>query len=52
MVEVRDNGIGGAESTPGGGLECLADRAAALGGTFALDSPPGGTTVRIEIPVD
>ena len=32
MVEVRDNGIGGAEPRPGGGLECLADRAAAIGG--------------------
>jgi signal transduction histidine kinase len=51
VVEVRDDGVGGAEIRSGGGLECLSDRAAALGGTFTLDSAPGGTTVRIEIPV-
>ena len=52
MVEVRDDGIGGAEVTPGGGLECISDRTSALGGTFALESPKGGgTAVRIEIPV-
>jgi signal transduction histidine kinase len=50
IVEVRDDGIGGAVATPGGGLECIADRAGALGGTFTLQSRPGGTTVRIEIP--
>jgi signal transduction histidine kinase len=52
VVEVRDDGIGGAEIGAGGGLECLSDRAAALGGSFALESPKGGgTTVRIELPV-
>jgi signal transduction histidine kinase len=52
VVEVRDDGIGGAQVRPGGGLECLSDRASALGGTFALESPKGGgTTVRIELPV-
>ena len=50
IVEVRDDGIGGAVATPGGGLMCVADRAGALGGTFTLQSRPGGTTVRIEIP--
>ena len=53
VVEVRDDGIGGAEVRDGGGLECLSDRAAALGGAFALESPQGGgTMVRIELPVD
>jgi signal transduction histidine kinase len=52
VVEVRDDGIGGAEVTPGGGLECISDRTSALGGTFRLESPKGGgTAVRIEIPV-
>lgn len=52
VVEVRDDGSGGAAVRDGGGLECLSDRAAALGGTFALESAPaGGTLVRIEIPV-
>ena len=51
-VEVRDNGCGGAVPTLGGGLECISDRAAALGARFALESPVGGgTAVRIEIPV-
>jgi signal transduction histidine kinase len=52
VVEVRDNGIGGAQLTTSGGLECISDRAAALGARFALESPSGaGTAVRIEIPV-
>lgn len=50
IVEVRDDGIGGAVVRPGGGLEGIADRAAALGGTFGIESRPGGTAVRIEIP--
>ena len=52
-IEVRDNGIGGAAVKPGGGLECLADRAAAIGARFSLDSPRGGgTAVRLVIPVE
>jgi signal transduction histidine kinase len=52
-IEVRDNGIGGAAVKPGGGLEALADRAAAVGGAFSLDSPRGGgTAVRLVIPVE
>ena len=53
VVEVRDDGIGGAELRPGGGLECLADRADAIGARFALISARGGgTSVRAEIPVE
>jgi signal transduction histidine kinase len=52
-IEFRDNGIGGATIKPGGGLETLADRAAAVGGVFSLDSPRGGgTAVRLVIPVE
>ncbi|RKQ93114.1 GAF domain-containing protein [Solirubrobacter pauli] len=51
VVEVRDDGIGGAAVRPGGGLESIADRAAALGGTFLVESRAGGTAVRIEIPI-
>jgi signal transduction histidine kinase len=43
-VEIADDGTGGAAVTPGGGLQGLADRAAAVGGTFRLASPPGGPT--------
>jgi signal transduction histidine kinase len=43
-VEVRDDGIGGAEQN-GHGLVGLADRAVALGGRIELRSPAGGGTV-------
>jgi signal transduction histidine kinase len=52
IVDVRDDGAGGAEVTPGGGLAGLRDRAAALDGVLFLVSPPGGpTVVHVEIPV-
>jgi signal transduction histidine kinase len=51
-VEVRDDGVGGADPDRGSGLRGLADRVGALDGFLALDSPPGsGTTLRAEIPV-
>ncbi len=51
-IEVRDNGIGGAVIKPGGGLEVLADRAAAVGGQFSIESPRGGgTAARLVMPV-
>jgi signal transduction histidine kinase len=52
MVEVADNGIGGASASEGSGLRGLADRVAALDGTLSLDSPSGrGTRLRAKIPV-
>ena len=51
-VEIRDDGVGGADPCRGSGLRGLADRVGALDGSLALDSPPGsGTTLRAEIPV-
>jgi signal transduction histidine kinase len=51
-VEVRDDGVGGADETAGTGLRGLADRVAALDGTFVVESPPGaGTRLRAEIPL-
>ena len=51
VVEVADNGVGGADDE-GSGLRGLADRVEALGGRLSLDSPPGGgTRLRAEIPV-
>lgn len=51
VVEVSDDGRGGAEATPGGGLHGLADRLAVSNGRLFLSSPRGGpTVVRIEIP--
>ena len=43
-VEVRDDGIGGADPD-GAGLLGLQDRAAALGGWLTIQSPAGGGTV-------
>ena len=43
-VDVRDDGIGGADFD-GHGLVGLRDRATALGGQVSIDSPPGGGTL-------
>jgi PAS domain S-box-containing protein len=49
-VEVRDDGVGGADPQ-GSGLRGLADRVAALGGTLDVRSPSGsGTTILAELP--
>ena len=51
LVEVSDDGIGGASPTGGSGLRGLADRIEALGGTMTVSSPPGrGTSLRAEVP--
>jgi signal transduction histidine kinase len=50
-VEVRDDGVGGANPAAGTGLRGLGDRVAALDGELTVDSPDGeGTTVRARIP--
>jgi signal transduction histidine kinase len=52
VIEVRDDGVGGADPASGSGLRGIADRVAALDGRLAVDSPVGGgTVVRAEIPV-
>jgi signal transduction histidine kinase len=52
VVEVADDGIGGADPDRGSGLRGLADRVSALDGRMVLDSPAGsGTRLRAEIPV-
>lgn len=49
VVEVWDNGAGGARVVPGGGLAGLAGRVEALDGSLTIESPPGGpTTIRSE----
>jgi signal transduction histidine kinase len=51
LVEVRDDGAGGADRT-GSGLRGLADRVAALDGRLEVEgSPRGGTVVRADIPL-
>jgi signal transduction histidine kinase len=51
VLEVMDDGIGGAVPAGGSGLRGLADRVEALGGRLTVSSPPGrGTTLRAEFP--
>ena len=51
LIEVRDDGVGGADPAGGSGLRGLSDRVGALDGSLALDSPlGGGTRLRAEIP--
>jgi signal transduction histidine kinase len=51
IVEIVDDGIGGADSERGTGLRGLADRVEALNGRLRIWSAPGsGTRVRAEIP--
>lgn len=53
LVEVSDDGRGGAHLSPGGGLAGLAGRVAGIDGTFEVDSPPGGPTmIRAELPCE
>jgi signal transduction histidine kinase len=50
-VRIEDDGAGGAHIGGGSGLSGLQDRVEALGGSFAVASPPGGgTIVRAVIP--
>jgi signal transduction histidine kinase len=51
VLDVSDDGIGGAAPGGGSGLRGLADRVEALEGRLTISSPPGrGTTLRVEIP--
>ena len=51
LIEIADDGVGGADETAGTGLHGLADRVAALDGTLRILSPPGaGTVVTAELP--
>ena len=51
LVEIVDDGVGGATLTRASGLRDVADRLAALAGSLELDSPPGaGTRARAVVP--
>jgi signal transduction histidine kinase len=53
QASIVDDGVGDADPSSGSGLTGLLDRIDALGGRFALDSPPGGgTRVSIELPFE
>ena len=52
VVEVSDDGVGGADAGKGSGLRGLSDRVEALGGRLRVSSEHGlGTTVRAELPM-
>ena len=52
LVEVRDDGSGGADPSRGTGLRGMDDRVEALNGTLSCSSPPGrGTRLRVELPL-
>jgi signal transduction histidine kinase len=49
-LEVRDDGVGGADVGRGSGILGLTDRAEALGGSISITSPPrGGTTISVRL---
>ena len=51
MVDVSDDGKGGAQVRRGSGLQGLADRVAAVNGQLGVESPPGGgTRVWVDLP--
>jgi signal transduction histidine kinase len=51
IVEITDDGTGGASMRQGGGLSGLADRAATIDGVMTVVSPIGGpTVVRADLP--
>ena len=51
LVEVTDDGAGGARPEDGSGLRGLADRVASVGGVLLIDSRPGcGTRLEADIP--
>jgi signal transduction histidine kinase len=51
-LDIRDDGVGGADSARGSGLIGLKDRVEAIGGTFRMKSRHGdGTQLLIELPI-
>jgi signal transduction histidine kinase len=52
-LSIRDDGVGGADSTRGTGLVGLTDRVEALGGSTVVRSRPGeGTHISVELPLE
>jgi signal transduction histidine kinase len=51
IIEIADDGIGGANPALGSGLRGLTDRVRALGGQITIDSAPGhGTHLKAQLP--
>lgn len=53
FIRVGDDGIGGADSVAGSGIQGLRDRVRALNGRFSIDSPTGrGTKLEVWLPCE
>jgi signal transduction histidine kinase len=53
LLSIRDDGVGGANSSQGSGLVGLRDRVEALGGAIRIESPPGaGTLLEVVLPLE
>lgn len=53
LLEIADDGCGGAAERPGGtGLHSMRQRAEDVGGTLQVFSDAGGTTVRAQLPLE
>nr|WP_042192680.1 sensor histidine kinase [Kibdelosporangium sp. MJ126-NF4]CEL19813.1 putative two-component system sensor kinase [Kibdelosporangium sp. MJ126-NF4]CTQ97038.1 putative two-component system sensor kinase [Kibdelosporangium sp. MJ126-NF4] len=51
VIEIRDDGHGGADESHGSGLAGIRKRVEAFDGTVTLSSPPGGPTeLKVELP--
>jgi signal transduction histidine kinase len=51
-LEIRDDGVGGANPDRGSGLIGLVDRVEAIGGTIRITSRPGaGTSLLVTLPI-
>ncbi|MCW2941260.1 MAG: two-component system sensor kinase, partial [Actinomycetia bacterium] len=51
-VQIRDDGVGGADPSRGTGLTGLTDRVEALGGRLDVSSHPGeGTLIKADLPI-
>ena len=51
MLQVTDDGVGGADTAAGSGLAGLAERLDAVDGLLVVDSPAGGPTrITAELP--
>ena len=52
MVQISDDGVGGADPSRGSGLIGLTDRVEALGGRLDVSSHPGeGTQIKVDLPI-
>jgi signal transduction histidine kinase len=53
VLEISDDGVGGADPARGSGLSGLVDRVAAFSGSLTVVSPSGvGTIIRVELPCE